>query len=510
MKRLLSLFVILIAFSAYAQKPYALDPEAKGPRSGIDIEHMLLNISFRPEDGLVYGDVTHTFKTKTDKLDTIFLNGPGIDYKSVQYDGKDVKYTTNKDGIVISPGKKLRLNEEHTVRITYEARPRKGIYFIGWKDTTYGIPVNNHGKELHVSLNQSGIVRRQIWTQGQSEDNRYWLPIDDDPNDKLTTEMKITFAKEDMSQVRDKANSTFRVLSNGEKEDSTDNGNGTITWRYACKKPFAPYLIMIGIGDYGVKPDQNANGVPLQYWYYPNQASAVGPTYKYTPQIMNFYEQEIGIPFQWPKYAQIPVQDFIYGAMENVSATVYGDFFYVTPRQSIDQNYIMVNAHEMAHQWFGDVVTAKSYKDEWLQEGFATHYAKLAERSLFGEDFYQWNRRQEQNTALAASTKNLMPIVNTNGGSGRIYQKASFVLDMLKDTVGRENYNKVVKAYIEKYGFANASTQDFADMFKQWLNMDLQWFFDEWIFRGGEPHYKVSYEDLPQKSQSVTRLNDSG
>ena len=131
--------------------------------------------------------------------------------------------------------------------------------------------------------------------------------------------------------------------------------------------PFSPYLIMIGIGKYDIKETKSVSGLPMHLWYYPDWKDRVESTYKMSEKMVDFYEKEIGIPYPWESYSQIPVQDFMYGAMENVTATVFGDFLFCDERSFLDKPYYSVNAHELAHQWFGDYITARSDAHHWLQ-----------------------------------------------------------------------------------------------------------------------------------------------
>nr|MDQ3073659.1 M1 family metallopeptidase [Bacteroidota bacterium] len=448
---------LFIASIACAQPLHCFHPdEVGGPREhNIDVEHLLLEIKFNPMEKLVTGKATHTFTPLHKAVDTIFLDAPGIRFSEVKLDGADARYTTSSKGITIYPATPLAWNTRHLLTMTYEANPKRGLYFIGWDDTT-------------------GRSRKQIWTQGQGIDNRHWIPGFDDPNDKLISEVVVTF------------DSKYKVLSNGAQLKPKTNKDGTTTWHYRMTHPHALYLIMLGIGDYAIQKSASQSGVPLNAYYYPDQPQALEPSYRYTADIMDFFESEIMVPYPWKSYSQIPVQEFLYGAMENTSATVFGDFFMVDSRGFLDRNYVGVNAHEMAHQWFGDMVTAKSVHDLWLQESFATHYAKLAEKHLFGTGHYLWNKRNEQNSALNASLRDLYPIYHSKAGSPRIYPKGSFVLDMLKYVVGREQYNRVVAHYLKQHAYGNVTTFDFMDAFHDVLGINLDWFFNQWIYNGGE------------------------
>jgi aminopeptidase N len=439
------------------------DPGINMQDHSLDFRHMRLSVSFVPEKGLVKGNITHFFTPLRELVDTFFLNGPGIVVSAATLNGKTIKFKTTDDGIIFYPGQPLHYGESDSLNIIYEATPRRGIYFIGWND-----PEN--------------LSRKQIWTQGQGIDNRHWFPCYDWSNDKLITEVLVTFP------------TGYKVLSNGTKVEEKDLGNGNTLWHYRMSHPHASYLVMLGIGKYEVKETRSASGVPLYQWYYPEWAARYDYTYKYNEKIFNFLEKEIGVPYGWESYSQIPVQDFMYGAMENTSATIFGDFFEVDARSFNDRNYVSVNAHELAHQWFGDMVTARAGNGTWLQESFATHYNIIAERECFGQDHFDWARRQACLSAINTTDKK--SISHSQTPTSNIYQKGSIVLEMLKSVTGREGFNRSIKRYLLAHKYANVDGNELLNAFQDELGMPLQWFWDEWVYRGGEPAYKVTFDDI--------------
>lgn len=480
------LLLFLFIFSAQAQvktKTYLDDPKAGARDKNFDTESLLLEVAFVPEKGLVNGKVTLTFSALLQETDTLFLDAPDIEVLGATLDKNNVEFSTNKEGIIIRPGKPLTWQGKHQLAIDYTATPRKGIYFIGWNEPE---PLNPAPYS----------VRRQIWTQGQGVDNRYWIPCFDDMNDKLISEVKITFDK------------SYRVLSNGSllAEKNLPGGKNKL-WHYKMPEPHSPYLIMLGIGKYDVKQLKSKSGVSVDCWYYPEFPERVAPTYRYSAEMLDWMEKEFGLPYPWgKKYSQIPVQDFMYGAMENTTATVFGDFYFIDERSYLDRSYVGTNAHELAHQWFGDYVTSRAGEGTWLQESFATHYQKHFERSVFGEDHFQWNRRQEMQSVLEAGKRDSKPVINTGAGTERVYQKGSLVLDMLKYVLGKEQFNKALTYYLKKHPYGNVDTHDFYIAFLETLGINLDWFFDEWLYRGGEPKYEVQFEELTNSAGKFSRF----
>ena len=477
-KSLFSLIIILPALLS-AQSDQALtrtyyqDKDLVPRERKVDFNSLKLEVSFVPEEGLVKGEVTHTFKVLRKDMRTLFLDGIRMDYKRVLLNGEPIKYNKNDNGIELYFNEYPEWNSEHTLTIAYEAHPKRGLYFIGWNDTT-------------------GTSRKQIWTQGQGIDNRHWIPMYDEKNDKVISETIIDFEK------------GYEVLSNGELLKKKEVGD-KMRWHYKISKPHPTYLIMIGIGDYAIKEKKSASGVPMQFYYYPDQPEQLEPTYRYSVEMFDFFEQEIGVPYPWKNYSQIPVQDFMYGAMENTTSTIFGDFFLVNERGYLDKNYVRVNAHELAHQWFGDLVTARASAHHWLQESFATHYDMMYQREAFGQDHFDWVRKDYINQSVNASKNDIKPIAHSGAGSTRHYPKGAFVLEMLKYVVGREEYNAAVKHYLEDNAYENVDSEDLLVAFHDELGMSLDWFWEEWVYKGGEPHYEVEFDSDGEKAQFIVK-----
>ncbi|MFZ9699980.1 MAG: M1 family metallopeptidase [Flavobacteriales bacterium] len=468
MRMVFTALCLCAALATQAQQPLhftATDPGAPPREHGVDFIYLLAELSFKPEAKKVMGKVTHTFKAKRLGVDSIFLDAPGIQISSMQLNGKAFPYELANQGIVLRFNPSPDTAQLNSLEITYTATPKKGLYFIGWDD-----PSNTN--------------RKQIWSQGQGTDNRHWIPMFDSQNDKVVSELRVTFPE------------PYYVLSNGGLVSRKKTKDGQIEWQYKMPAPHANYLIMLGIGEYKVLEKKSASGVPMKLLYYPDHADRAEPTYRYSVEMFDFFEQEIGIPYPWKTYSQIPVQDFMYGAMENTSATVFGDFFCVDERGYRDRNYVAVNAHELAHQWFGDLITARSAKHHWLQESFATFYNWLYEKEAFGADHFDWNRHNAAQSALQASREDLLPVAHSQAGTVRHYPKGAHVLYMLREVCGRANYNKAIRRYLRSFGFKNVDSQDLLNSFHDELGLELDWFWNQWVYKGGEPHFHVITETV--------------
>ena len=474
MKRLLFLiFFSAISIELLAQQTeyptsrYYSEAGSEPRERVIDIERMRLDVAFDAPKGLVKGKVTHYFSPLRKEVTEIRFDGVGIRIQKALLNGKEVEYTNNGKSITVLPKSSLTWNTKDSITFIYEANPREGLFFVGWNDTR-------------------NKMRKQIWTQGEDISHRHWIPMYDEPNDKMITETIITFDK------------NYRVISNGKKISERENRDGTKTWFYAMNKPHSSYLLMLAIGNYEVKNIKSKSGVPIQLWYYPDQADRVGPTYQRTADALDFLEKEIGIPYPWGNLANIPVSDFVTGAMENTTAILFGDFWFIDARGFLDDNYIETDIHEQAHQWFGDLTTMRSWKGLWLNESFATYYGKMGCRKFFGEDYFQWSRRQEQDQSLRASEKDRLPLVHTEAGSTRYYPKGSFVIEMMHYVYGEEAVKRVIYHFVNHHRYQNVETNDLYQSFMDTLGVTPDWFFDQWIYRGGEPHYLVNYFDVKQ------------
>jgi aminopeptidase N len=389
------------------------------------------------------GEAAFTFKVLKD-IDSLYLDAKNFQHSSIAIDNFEAKEHFY-DGKQIIVREKFKANSIHTLYVRWITFPNKAIYSVNRCDS------------------------KQIWTQGQGKYTSNWLPSLDDTNDKIEFDISITFDKD------------YEVISNGKLTDKQVN-DSTATWHYDMQNPMSSYLVALVIGKYDKKVEYSKSGIPLEMYYYPEDSAKVEPTYRYTKQMFDFLEEEIGVPFPWQNYKQVPVHDFLYAGMENTSCTIFSDAYMVDDIAFIDKNYVNVNAHELAHQWFGDLVTAKSGEHHWLQEGFATYYALLAERNVFGDDYYYWRlyeyaqELQEQDKAGQSTS-----LLNPKSSSLTFYKKGAWVLHVLREKVGDEAFKTAVKNYLNKHKFGNVETNDFISEVENASGMDLSEFVEKWL-----------------------------
>lgn len=478
-----TLMCIAMACSVNAQDDanqcYRKDPGALIREHNVDFRTLDLYLSFKPEDGLVDGRAFYTFAPIQPQVDSVFLDGLGIRVENIKLDENNTRFKVDSAGITVYFSPPLQRNEEHTLHIFYAANPKKGIYFNGWNVAKTDNP------------NDPTIIRKQIWTQGQGIDNRNWIPSYDGLNDKVISNLHITF------------DSSYQVVSNGRLASKEKTANGSYTWHYAMSHPHPIYLIMLAVGKYNHMDFTSKNGITTQQYYYPGTEAYAENTFRYTAELMDWMVANTGLKYPWETYANVPVQEFLYGAMENTTATIFSDFFYQLPASNPDKQYIEINAHELTHQWFGDYITAWSGSSHWLQESFATYYAKHFARHIYGDDYYHWKRREEMLTAMQSDNNNDINVANSSAGSPLVYQKGSFEIDMLRYVVGDDAFNIAIRDFLQEHPYTNVSSLDFEMQFMKSLGMNVHWFFDEWLYRDGYPVYSVRW-NATQTETEVT------
>ena len=392
----------------------------------------------------VSGMISYEFNVIS-KIDTIRIDSKNMAFYNVIINGKPVEYKNNNKELLLFEGFKKGKNK---LNFNYYATPKQTLYFIGENENL------------------------QIWTQGQGKYTSHWLPSFDDVNEKVIFNLTIGF------------DSDYQVISNGKLVKNTEN-KAYKSWSYAMQKPMSSYLVMMAIGKFEKQILKAKTGIPLEQNLKPEYKNKFAFTYKYSKEIFDFFETEIGVKYPWEIYKQVPVNDFLYAGMENTSATIFSQDFVVDEIGFNDRNYINVNAHELAHQWFGDMITAKSGKDHWLQEGFASYYALLAEKEIFGEDHFNYQLLKIAEELKEASKTDTIPILNEKASSLSFYKKGAWSLHILREGIGEKNFQKAVKNYLNKYKFQNVVTDDFLAEIKKVSNYDVDDFKRNWLEKSG-------------------------
>ena len=441
--------LLLISAVAFAQQTQS-----------VDFKTINASLAINPVKRNVLGKCNYTFEVKS-SIDTIRIDAQKMEFTNVKINNIPVSFKKNKKELLLFEGYQ---SGENTLTFDYEAFPTQTMYFVNWDFTD--------------EINTPEKVQGQIWTQGQGKYTSHWLPSFDDVNEKVIFGLEITFHK------------SFEVVSNGilvTKKETGDN----ISWQYQMQNPMSSYLVMLAIGHYEIQNSTSKSKIPLENYYEIAASNDVEPTYRYSTQTFDFLENEIGYPYPWQIYRQIPVHDFLYAGMENTSATIFSNDFVVDSIGYFDKNYLNVNAHELAHQWFGDLVTAQSGKDHWLQEGFATYYALLAEQNVFGDDYFYYSLYENAEQLNRASKIDSIPMLNEKASSLTFYQKGAWALHVVRESIGKEKFNLAVKKYLNKHAFQNVVTDDFLSEINKVSDFDTQKFKKIWLEQSEFPEAEV-------------------
>ncbi len=434
MKYFLTLLVFFLCSSVKAQQI-----------NFVDFKNCKAHITFKTEMKEVIGEVSYTFDILK-PIDSIFLDAKNMKFVEATLNSKKINLVN--DGKRLWVKNKFQISEKNIISFKYKVKPKKALYFI-----------------------DKGVRDIQIWTQGQGKYTSNWLPSIDDMNDKIEFDLSITYNKD------------YEVIANGALVSKKTSAHST-KWHYNMEQPMSSYLVALAIGKYYKKEEVSNKETPLVFYYYPTDSLKIEPTYRYTKRIFSFLEKEIGVVYPWQNYKQVPVKDFLYSGMENTSLTIFSDHFMVDEISFVDKNYVNVNAHELAHQWFGNLVTETSGTHHWLQEGFATYYALLAEKELFGEDYYYWKLYESAQQLLMQDTsRKNTSLLDPKSSSLTFYQRGAWVLHILKEKVGEKPFKAAIKSYLNKYKFKNVTTDYFINEVEAFSGQDLKEFVNDWIIK---------------------------
>ncbi|MGS2726502.1 M1 family metallopeptidase [Psychroserpens sp. BH13MA-6] len=423
--------------------------------SGFTVAQQTNYVDFKKIEANVLFDYTdienvNIFKYKATfdvlkRTDSIFLDAKDMTFYDVYLNNKPIEIHNTGKHLVLK--EKFKKSKNNVLSFAAEVRPKKAMYFVS----------------------KEGDTIDQVWTQGQGKYTSHWLPSIDDVNDKIIFNLVIS------------STPGTKAIGNGKLVNYIDDGF-VEHWFYEMNRPMSSYLVALAMGQYDKKTELSKSGIPLEYYYYPEDSLNVEPTYRYTKEMFDFLEEEIGFSYPWQNYKQVPVKDFLYSGMENASLTIFSDSYVVDSIAFNDKNYITVNAHELAHQWFGNLVTAKSGEHHWLQEGFATYYALLAERHLFGGEHYYWQLFENAQELLAQESRGEgTSLLNPKSSSTTFYKKGAWVLHMLREQVGDSAFKSAVRAYLSAYQFGSVETKDFISEVERASGQDLSEFVDSWL-----------------------------
>ncbi|HJS42431.1 MAG TPA: M1 family aminopeptidase [Gemmatimonadales bacterium] len=432
-----------------------------------DLIHQRIEVSNFDWDSTSFdGRVTTTLVARRSGLDSVILDaGARLQIKTV---------TVGQGGR--GGGGALRTSRHGDTLVVFLPRP------IGFGDTArftiayHGVVTNGRGLTF---INPEGRLHRprQIWSQGQDDDNHFWFPTYDFPNDKMTWQLVATVPK------------GMTCVSNGRLVSSVTAKDGSQTFNWLQDKPSATYLVSIVVAPL-VRIRETWRNVPVDYFVYPEDSSLGRRLFSVTPDMMEVFSRLTGVNYPWAKYAQATVADH-FGGMENVSATTLVDWL-PRPRDYQDRpwyQWILI-PHELAHQWFGDYVTIENWANMWLNEGFAEFMPgqywgrKLGARAE--EDYFF----DEYSQFMQIDHDRRMPLAAL--GSNNVYPKGALVLNMLKQYLGDQRFWASVNRFLVDHALDNATTDDFRQAVLDATGENLNWFWDQWIYQAGYPEFVVT------------------
>jgi len=439
-------------------------PHAERVRT-FDLQHQATTVRFDWPRQAVVGTTTLTIAglEGARPLADLAIDAGDMTFKRVASGSQELKYEYDNRTLTVHLASPLRAGQKTTITIEYDGANRtKGAYFRPAK---------------HI-----------VWTQGETEDNHYWVPTYDFPNDKTTWEFFIWTAKGE------------RALSNGRLAGSRAVGD-SIEWHWVLDKPASTYLMTAVVGNYTILQDKPWRNVPIGYWTYPDSVDAAWRGFAKTPEAVDFFSRKTGVPYPWSKYDQIVIPEFQYGGMENVTATSQNDAEILHPAWSEPQaSSVGLMAHELGHQWYGDLLTTRDWADVWLNEGFATFMEQIFREQDLGIDEGAFDRLGAQEQTIEADRRARRPLVWNRWVndpievffSGHIYPKGATILQMLRHQLGDALFWKAMNRYTTAHAHGNVVTEDLRKAFEETTGKDYKPFFDQWVYGAGFPVFQVS------------------
>lgn len=473
-----------------------------------DILHTKLEVSFDFKKRYLYGKATIDIEPYFYPTNELSLDAKGFDIQQVQLleNGKatNLEYTYDTLDIRIRLPKMYKQGEKYTVFIQYTAKPDelaaggssaitsdKGLYFIDPDETDPEKPT-------------------EIWTQGETEASSCWFPTIDRPNERMTEEIYMTVPNK------------YKTLSNGLLTESKNNPDGTRTDHWKMNQPHAPYLVMMAVGEFSVVTDKwkkkNGKEIEVSYYVEPEYEQYARDIFGETPRMLQFFSDKMGVEYQWDKYSQVVVRDYVSGAMENTTATIHGEFLHKTKREMLDGDNESIIAHELFHHWFGDLVTTESWANLPLNESFANYSQFLWDEYAHGRDEADYQAMKEaQGYFLSAKQQGYVNMVRFDYGDkeemfdAHSYNKGGRILNMLRNVVGDDAFFASLKLYLTENQFQPAEMHQLRLAFEKVTGRDMNWFFNQWFYASGHPELKITqdYDSTKQLLRvKVVQLQD--
>jgi aminopeptidase N len=455
------------------------------PDRPVAVTHVRLEVTLDMEARSVRGRSELTLSARREQVTAVELHAVDmqIEEADVTVDGAPAA-ASSYDGqrLRVELGRACARGESVVVGVGYRATPRRGLYFIG--------PDAYHPDRP-----------AECWTQGQDEDSRHWWPCIDAPIEKATSEIVCTAPR------------GLFVLSNGDLRERKDLDDQHTRWHYALDLPHAPYLVTLVCGRFTeIKERAPETGVDVYYFVAPGREDDARRSFSRTPQMIDFFSRRIGIPYPQKRYSQIVVSEFIFGGMENTTATTLTDQSLLDARAALDHDVEALVSHELAHQWWGDLLTCREWPEAWLNEGFATYFEYVWREHAKGRDEADVEVLADADSYLAESGTYQRAIVCRQYEEpidlfdSHLYEKGGRVLHMLRHEIGDEAFWRALALYAERHLHRSVETRDLARAVEEASGRNLDRFFDQWVASPGHPELEGDWRWDPEAGMGTLRL----
>ena len=459
-----------------------------------DLIHTKLDVSFDWQKQYLYGKAWLTLKPYFYPQKSLVLDAKGFDIKKVALVLDDsfqpLEYTYDKKRLHITLDSEYERTDSFNIFVEYVAKPNelelggslaitmdKGLYFIDPMDKDPNKP-------------------QQIWTQGETESSSCWFPTIDAPNERCTQEMYIT------------VHNKYLTLSNGVFMYSNYPNDSTRTDYWKMDQPHAPYLFMMSVGEFAVVKDQWED-IDVNYYVEPHYKPYAKDIFGNTPEMLTFFSKKLGYKYPWSKYSQIVVRDYVSGAMENTTASIFMEYLHITKRERIDSHWDNIIAHELFHQWFGDLVTCESWPNLPLNESFATYSEYLWNEYKYGVEEADYKLLSEMDDYKMESLEKKVDMIRfyyedkEHMFDRHSYAKGACILHMLRTYLGEDAFFAALQLYLNTNEYTSVEIHDLRLAFEEISGEDLNWFFNQWFLASGHPEIKVNQSYLNDELRIV-------
>ncbi|MBG1241729.1 M1 family metallopeptidase [Nostoc sp. NZL] len=452
-------------------KPFELPgarPHYNPDRPG-QVEHIFLDLSLDIPKQSYQGSCSIRLLPIRNGIDRLTLDAVNLNIESVQVDDVPQNFDYDGEQLSIQLSEATQIGKRLLIAIAYSvAKPQRGIYFIQ--------------PDKHYPNKPT-----QVWTQGEDEDSRFWFPCFDYPGQLSTSEIRV------------RVPNPLVAISNGELIDTTEDGDYKI-YHWSQQQVHPTYLMTLAVGDFAEIRDE-WNGKPVTYYVEKGREEDAKRSMGKTPRMIEFLSQKYGYPYPFPKYAQVCVDDFIFGGMENTSTTLLTDRCLLDERAALDnRNTESLVVHELAHQWFGDLVVIKHWSHAWIKEGMASYSEVMWTEQEYSLEEAAYYRLLEARRYISEdSSRYRRPMVTHVYREAielydrHIYEKGSCVYHMIRAQLGDELFWQAIQTFIQDNAHKTVETIDLLRAIEKSTGRNLLFLFDQYVYRGGHPDFKVAY-----------------